>query len=246
MTAGTDYEVAGYTYTPAANESDYINFLAAISANTAYDAAIVGAELVLTAKAVGTTTAPAVEYDGTTQTVSGTDGTAPVAGSFAPVAGADLGDGTTAPSAKASAASNALGFSSTAFALRGGTAGGAQTIADMTAIYIATNGIITGLDSQGKTVTIGRIDLATFANPAGLNQAGSSNFTESANSGIPVLGQPGQGGAGQLVGGSLELSNVDLSREFSDMITTQRGYQANSRIITVSDTMLEELINLKR
>ena len=58
--------------------------------------------------------------------------------------------------------------------------------------------------------------------------------------------QPGKGGSGQLVSGSLELSNVDLSKEFSDMITTQRGYQACSRLITVSDTMLEELVNLKR
>ncbi len=142
--------------------------------------------------------------------------------------------------------SKALGLSGTAFALRGGTGGGAQTIADMTGISIAPNGVITGWDSQGKEIIIGRIDIATFANPAGLNQAGSSNYTETANSGTPKLSQPGSSGSGKLVGGTLELSNVDLSREFSDMITTQRGYQANSRIITVSDTMLEELINLKR
>lgn len=155
---------------------------------------------------------------------------------------ADLGN----PTVRASAASRALGFSGTSFALRGGTSGGPQTIADMTGISIAPNGIITGFDSIGREVIIGRIDLATFANPSGLNQAGSSNYTVSSNSGDPILNQPGMGGAGKLVGGSLELSNVDLSREFSDMITTQRGYQANSRIITVSDTMLEELINLKR
>ncbi len=169
--------------------------------------------------------------------------TAPTDGdAFTTVNAAAMGN----PVAKASLPSRALGFSGTAFALRGGTAGGPQTLADMTGISIAPNGIITGFDSQGKEVMIGRIDLATFANPAGLNQSGSSNFSVSANSGPPILNQPGTGGAGKLISGSLELSNVDLSSEFSDMITTQRGYQANSRIITVSDTMLEELINLKR
>jgi flagellar hook protein FlgE len=165
---------------------------------------------------------------------------------FVPVTGPDMGDGTTPPSATASGPSRSLGFSSTSFALRGGTAGGPQTVADMTNIFIAPNGIITGLDAQGLEVTIGRIDLATFANPPGLNQAGSTTYTVSANSGPAILVQPGMNGSGKLVTGTLELSNVDLSREFSDMITTQRGYQANSRIITVSDTMLEELINLKR
>lgn len=168
-------------------------------------------------------------------------GALPAAGdSLATVA--DLG----ATAAVPTTPSRALGFSSTAFALVGGTAGGAQTIADMSNIYVAPNGVITGLDAQGVEVFIGRIDIATFANPSGLFQSGSSNYMVSANSGNPTPKQPGTEGSGKLVTGSLELSNVDLSREFSDMITTQRGYQANSRIITVSDTMLEELINLKR
>lgn len=148
--------------------------------------------------------------------------------------------------ATASQPSKALGFRGSSFAMKGGTAGGPQSIEDMTGIYIAPNGLITGLDSVGAEIIIGRIDLATFANPGGLNQAGSSNYTESANSGAPQFAQPGMNGSGKLVSTSLELSNVDLSREFSDMITTQRGYQANSRVITVSDTLLEELINLKR
>ena len=158
----------------------------------------------------------------------------------------DLGAGGAAPVVKASQASREMGLSGTSFALRGGTEGGAQGLADMTGISISPNGIIVGLDSQGLEVLIGRIDIATFANQSGLTQSGSSNYMESQNSGTPILTQPGEGGAGKLVAGTLELSNVDLSREFSDMITTQRGYQANSRIITVSDTMLEELINLKR
>lgn len=157
---------------------------------------------------------------------------------------ADLGGANAV--AKASGPSYALGLSSQALTLKGGTEGGPQTIADMTGIAIGSGGMIIGLDSQGNEVIIGRIDLATFPNQSGLTQAGSTTYMESANSGAVQISTPGTNGAGQLVGGTLELSNVDLSREFSDMITTQRGYQANSRIITVSDTMLEELINLKR
>ncbi|MFZ2538308.1 MAG: flagellar hook-basal body complex protein, partial [Oscillospiraceae bacterium] len=93
---------------------------------------------------------------------------------------------------------------------------------------------------------LGRIDLATFANPKGLVQSGSTYFAGSPNSGSASKAKPGEKGTGSLTSGSLEMSNVDLSNEFSDMITTQRGFQANSRLITVSDTMLEELINLKR
>lgn len=172
-------------------------------------------------------------------------GQTPVAGTSA-FLGKTSADFTGVNNATASTPSRALGFSGTSFALRGGTAGGPQTIADMTGISIAPNGIILGYDSVGAEIMIGRIDLATFANPSGLDQAGSSKYAQSSNSGVAQLSQPGTSGSGRLVGGSLELSNVDLSREFSDMITTQRGYQANSRIITVSDTMLEELINLKR
>ena len=146
----------------------------------------------------------------------------------------------------ASAKSKDLGLSSMDFLMKGGTNSHEQTIADMTGIAISADGTIIGLDSVGNEVTIGRIDLATFANPSGLLQHGTTSFAQSQNSGTATLGQPGNAGVGQLVSGTLELSNVDLSREFSDMITTQRGYQANSRIITVSDTMLEELINLKR
>ncbi len=151
-----------------------------------------------------------------------------------------------AGTATASSPSYAMGLGSKALTLRNGTEGGPQGLADMTGIAISGNGVIVGLDSQGEEVYIGRIDLATFSNQTGLSQSGSTSYIVSQNSGTPTLTQPGEGGAGQLVSGTLELSNVDLSREFSDMITTQRGYQANSRIITVSDTMLEELINLKR
>ncbi|MDD3429676.1 MAG: flagellar hook-basal body complex protein [Oscillospiraceae bacterium] len=145
-----------------------------------------------------------------------------------------------------SKANNNLGLSSKKIILSGGTEGGPQGIEDLTGISIGADGVITAQHGILGDITVGRIDLATFANPQGLVQSGGTYFTTSSNSGTMNYCQPGLSGAGQLVAGSLELSNVDLSREFSDMITTQRGYQASSRLITVSDDMLEELVNLKR
>ena len=95
-------------------------------------------------------------------------------------------------------------------------------------------------------MVFGRIDIALFDNPNGLAKVGGTNFAETGASGAPRLTVPGQDGAGVVLNGTLEMSNVDLADEFTNMITTQRGYQANSRVVTVSDTMLEELLNLKR
>lgn len=145
-----------------------------------------------------------------------------------------------------SAPAKNLGLGASSFALSGGTSGGEQTVADLTGINIAANGIITGTHPTLGLLELGRIDLATFDNPAGLTQVGSTYFAKSLNSGEPQVTTAGLNGSGELAAGSLEASNVDLSQEFADMITTQRGFQACSRLITVSDTMLEELINLKR
>lgn len=139
-----------------------------------------------------------------------------------------------------------LGLGATSFALKGGTEGGTQTVADLSGLAIAANGVLYGTHPTLGTIELGRIDLATFDNPAGLSQVGSTYFQTTANSGQPHLCIAGENGSGALAGGTLETSNVDLSQEFSDMIVTQRGFQACSRLITVSDTMLEELINLKR
>lgn len=147
---------------------------------------------------------------------------------------------------KSSEASKNVGLSSKSFILSGGTEGGPQGIESLSGISIGTDGVITGTHNELGQVKLGRIDVATFANPSGMEQAGSTYFTTTPNSGTMSITKPGSSGSGQLVSGSLELSNVDLSREFTDMIKTQRGYQANSRIITVTDTMLEELVNLKR
>lgn len=148
--------------------------------------------------------------------------------------------------ATAATPSKALGLSSKNMLLSGGTEGGPQGIENLSGISIGSDGVITALHPILGDITVGRLDLVTFANPSGLVQSGSSYFTTSANSGNESFAQPGLDGAGALAAGSLELSNVDLSREFADMITTQRGFQANSRLITVSDQILEELVNLKR
>jgi flagellar hook protein FlgE len=121
-------------------------------------------------------------------------------------------------------------------------AGETTTVSDYA---IDNNGVITAVAQDGSVVTIGRLILATFNNTSGLQKSGSSCYSESANSGSANLGFVGDG-CGTLNSGSLEMSNVDLSTELTNMIITQRGFQANSRVITTTDSMLEELINLKR
>ena len=145
-----------------------------------------------------------------------------------------------------SVASREMGLSSKPFTLSGGTDGGVVTLDEISSIAIAADGTITVSHGELGNVVAGRISLASFANPAGLLLQGTNYFAATANSGEPNLCDPGSDGTGSLVTSSLEMSNVDLSSEMADMITTQRGFQANSRIITVSDSMLEELINLKR
>ncbi len=107
-------------------------------------------------------------------------------------------------------------------------------------------GVATGVFTNGKQKVLGRIALANFNNPAGLQKVGSNLYIQTPNSGQPSVGIAGDHGRGIINPGSLEMSNVDISKEFTDMIITQRGFQANSRIITTSDEMLQELVNLKR
>lgn len=138
-----------------------------------------------------------------------------------------------------------LGLGDKTFTLKDGTEGGAQALSDCP-IAILSDGIVQITHPQLGILQIGRVDLVTFDNPYGLEQIGNSYFTASSNSGEAKACQPGNGGSGSLRSSALEMSNVDISTEFSDMIVTQRGFQANSRIITVSDQVLEELVNLKR
>ncbi|NMB20356.1 MAG: flagellar hook-basal body complex protein, partial [Firmicutes bacterium] len=111
---------------------------------------------------------------------------------------------------------------------------------------IDQNGVIVGSFSNGLTRALGQVALARFANAAGLQRSGSTMFIDTPNSGTAQIGAAGIPGFGQISPSSLEMSNVDLSEEFTEMIITQRGFQANSRIITTSDEMLQELVNLKR
>lgn len=121
-----------------------------------------------------------------------------------------------------------------------------QGVDDLTQLSIDSDGVIYGRHAVHGLLLLGRIDIATFVNPIGLDQVGTSLWQASLASGEAQIKIPTTEGSGAVVSNALEMSNVDLAQEFSDMIITQRGYQANSRVITVSDTMLEELVNLKR
>ncbi|PKL15462.1 MAG: flagellar hook protein FlgE [Spirochaetae bacterium HGW-Spirochaetae-6] len=111
---------------------------------------------------------------------------------------------------------------------------------------INDRGAIIGSYSNGVRKDLAQMAMATFVNSQGLEKTGDTNFRETVNSGLANIGPAGIAGKGVVVAGALEMSNVDLSREFTDMIVTQRGFQANSRTITTTDTMLEEILRLKR
>jgi flagellar hook protein FlgE len=111
---------------------------------------------------------------------------------------------------------------------------------------ITGDGLINGVLSNGQTLALGQIALATFPNPQGLMRNGANGFLASLSAGLPNVGAPGTGGRGTLMGGALESSNVDIAREFAQLITAQRGYQANARAITTADEVTQEAINLKR
>jgi flagellar hook protein FlgE len=111
---------------------------------------------------------------------------------------------------------------------------------------LGPDGTLVGSFSNGATEAIGKIALATFENPGGLEKAGNSLYVATGASGGAMVGEPGTDGLGTLAGGALEMSNVDLSQEFTNLIVAQRGFQANSRVITTSDEVLNELVNLKR
>jgi len=105
---------------------------------------------------------------------------------------------------------------------------------------------VAGIFTNGVTRTLAQIVLADFFNQAGLLKAGKSMYQESANSGSAVEGVAGETISADIFSGALESSSVDIAQEFTSMITAQRGFQANARIITTSDSMLDELVNIKR
>ncbi len=112
---------------------------------------------------------------------------------------------------------------------------------------IGADGTVTYIEEGSSTpVSAGQIALAKFSNNGGLEKVGGNLYRETTNSGVLNKIAPGTNGAGDIVAGALEMSNVDLSEEFTEMIVAQRGFQANTRIITTSDEILQELVNLKR
>ncbi len=111
---------------------------------------------------------------------------------------------------------------------------------------LGNDGTITGVYSNGLRQALGQLALASFNNPSGLEKAGSSSFRVGDNSGAAMVGLAGVAGRGVLNSGALEMSNVDLAEEFTGLIVAQRGFQANSRVITSSDEILQDLVNLKR
>jgi flagellar hook protein FlgE len=117
---------------------------------------------------------------------------------------------------------------------------------DAKSVSIGQNGVVTVVDAAGVTSYPGAITMAKFPNDAGLERVSSNRWHESNNSGPASAGTAGTVGLGTLIPGTVEMSNVDLAAEFTSMITAQRGFQANSRIISTADEMLQELVNLKR
>ena len=121
----------------------------------------------------------------------------------------------------------------------------------LTSYTIGSDGIVRGVTAGppptgGVQKDLFQLAIADFDNPMGLEKVGETSFRESANSGAPMIDVPGQGRRGTLLGGSLEMSNVDLAAEFTNLILAQRGFQASSRVITTSDQVLEDLVNIKR
>lgn len=118
---------------------------------------------------------------------------------------------------------------------------------NVSSFSISSNGMVNTV-VDGEPVEAGQIGVTIFSNPAGLEKIGRNLFIESQNSGEPIHSVPDDedNGAGKIVSSTLEMSNVDLAEEFTEMIVSQRGFQANTRIITTSDEILQELVNLKR
>jgi flagellar hook protein FlgE len=111
---------------------------------------------------------------------------------------------------------------------------------------ISPDGIIEGVFSNGLKAPLAQIAMATFNNPPGMEKVGNSSYRATTNSGNAQVGVSGTGGRGLIAGGALEMSNVDLAAEFTQLIVSERGFQANSRVITSADEILQDLVNLKR
>jgi flagellar hook protein FlgE len=121
-----------------------------------------------------------------------------------------------------------------------------STAGTLRSFAIGSDGTLSGVYSNGKSKPIAQLSVANFANPKGLIAAGDSKFRRSNATGEALMGTPGVGGRGELNAGTLEMSNVELAQEFTNLILAQRGFQASSRVITASDEMIQDLVNLRR
>ncbi|HLG55862.1 MAG TPA: flagellar hook protein FlgE [Vicinamibacterales bacterium] len=222
-----------------------------------FEITVPGAEVVPASLTPAVLAAGSVAFDGTGQIVSVTP-TAPAAGGGA-LPGIPIADltFTTPPWATGADASAIIWdlvdlndvVSLTGFASPSATASKSQNGAAagmIDSISISADGSIVATFGAGRTVSVGQLSLASFNNPKGLVKLGSNRYGESQAAGIPNVGTAGTGGRGTLIGSALEQSNVDIAQEFTQMILAQRGYQANSKTITVSDELLVDTLNLKR
>ncbi|MEZ5245780.1 MAG: flagellar hook protein FlgE [Acidimicrobiales bacterium] len=126
------------------------------------------------------------------------------------------------------------------------TAQNGSAAGSLQAMSVSQEGVLIGSYSNGRNRAIAQFSLSVFANPEGLEKVGESNFRASVNSGVAQLNVAGVGGRGLISSGTLEMSNVDLASEFTNLIVAQRGFQANSRVVTASDELLSDIVNLKR
>lgn len=153
----------------------------------------------------------------------------------------DFGTGTATGGSGLDGTTQFGAMSSTLFQNQDGYASGS-----LKSLGINQEGIISGLFTNGQTRTLGQVVLGIFNNPHGMAKMGKNLYSETFDSGQAIIGAPNSSGRGRVLSNSLELSNVDLAEEFIKLITAQRGFQANSRVITTTDEMLGELVNLKR
>jgi flagellar hook protein FlgE len=121
-----------------------------------------------------------------------------------------------------------------------------SAMGSLSSFSISKDGLLVGVFSNGSKQTLAQLTMANFNNPPGLEKAGESVYRSSVNSGEAQLGTAGTGGRGFLQGQALEMSNVDLGQEFTNLVVSQRGFQANSKVITTADELLQELVNMKR
>jgi flagellar hook protein FlgE len=257
-TLGNSHLLTTYFTKTGSNSWNYNTVTAASDVVTAnYDPSNVNATLGIVRVGSGTLTfgtngtldreSPVIRYD--TGTATGTAGTTPgqlqvdfVGATADQLIGMNFGSSVTTDGGSGLDGTTQFGATSALVQqTQDGFAAGS-----LQAFSVDANGVINGRFSNGQLRALAQVVLARFPDPIGLTRTGKNTFAQSGNSGQPVNGTPDSAGLGRVLSNSLELSNVDLGESFIDMIAAQRGFQANSRVITTSDEILQELVNLKR